>query len=29
MNFDAIVESKVVAEIGWTLVHSVWKIGIV
>ena len=29
MNFDAIVESKVVADIGWTLVHSVWQIGLV
>ncbi|HEX6126368.1 MAG TPA: M56 family metallopeptidase [Pyrinomonadaceae bacterium] len=29
MSFDAFTESEVVAALGWTLLHSLWQIGIV
>ena len=29
MNIDAIAESKLIADIGWTLAHSLWQIGLV
>ena len=29
MSIGAIAESKLIADIGWTLLNSVWQIGIV
>jgi beta-lactamase regulating signal transducer with metallopeptidase domain len=29
MNIDAIAQSKLIADIGWTLAHSIWQIGVV
>jgi len=29
MNIDAIAQSKLITDIGWTLAHSIWQIGVV
>ena len=29
MNWQILAESKIVGDIGWTLVHSLWQIGLV
>src|SRR5262245_41567602 len=29
MNFEMLVESKLVTELGWTLFHSLWQIALV